>query len=100
MFGLLEMIKTGTSHFTDMYYFVEETARAVERSGIRGILGVPILEAGNPYNSDANDALKIAETILRSCRKGLVDYCVAPHSIYLCTEETFTSRGRWPTNIM
>ncbi|HEY3421641.1 MAG TPA: amidohydrolase [Methanocellaceae archaeon] len=107
MFGLLEMIKTGTSHFTDMYYFVEETAHAVERSGIRGTLGVPILEAGNPYNSDANDALRIAETILRSGPKGLVDYCVAPHSIYLCSEETLhKSRAladkyhvKWTTHI-
>ncbi len=107
MFGLLEMIKTGTSHFTDMYYFVEDTARAVERAGIRGTLGVPILEAGNPYNSDASDALRIAETILKSGPKGLVDYCVAPHSIYLCTEETLhKSRAladkyhvKWTTHI-
>jgi 5-methylthioadenosine/S-adenosylhomocysteine deaminase len=107
MFGLLEMIKTGTSHFMDMYYFVEETARAVERSGIRGTLGVPILEAGNPYNSDANDALRIAETILKSGPKGSVDYCVAPHSIYLCSEETLhRSRAlarkfnvKWTTHI-
>ena len=38
MLGLLEMIKTGTSHFNDMYYFVEDTARAVERSGIEAEL--------------------------------------------------------------
>ncbi len=107
MFGLLEMIKTGTSHFTDMYYFVEDTARAVERSGIRGTLGVPILEAGNAYNSDANHALRVAETILKSGPKGLVDYCVAPHSIYLCTEETLNKSKalakkyhvKWTTHI-
>ena len=88
MFGLLEMIKTGTSHFNDMYYFIEDTARAVERSGIRGTLGVPILEAGNPYNSDAEDALRKAERLMRAGPSRLVDYCVAPHSIYLCTEDT------------
>jgi 5-methylthioadenosine/S-adenosylhomocysteine deaminase len=88
MLGLLEMIKTGTSHFNDMYYFVEDTARAVERSGIRGTLGVPILEAGNAYNTNAEDALRKAERHLREGSTALVDYCMAPHSIYLCTEDT------------
>lgn len=88
MLGLAEMIRTGTSHFIDMYYFVESVARAVEESGIRGTLGTPITEFGTPYYRDATDALRLAERQLGSARPGRVDFCVAPHSIYLCTEET------------
>jgi 5-methylthioadenosine/S-adenosylhomocysteine deaminase len=88
MLGLLEMIRTGTSNFLDMYYFVEETARAVTRAGLRATLGTPITGFRTVYYKDANDALRIAERHLRSTTPGPVRYCVAPHSIYLNDEET------------
>jgi 5-methylthioadenosine/S-adenosylhomocysteine deaminase len=34
-----EMIRTGTTCFTDMYLFEEDTARAVDVSGLRAVLG-------------------------------------------------------------
>ncbi|BAI62226.1 amidohydrolase family protein [Methanocella paludicola SANAE] len=88
MLGLVEMIRTGTSNFLDMYYFVEETAKAVEKSGLRATLGTPITSFGTPYYKDAQDALRIAERQLKSMKPGRVGYCVAPHSIYLNDEET------------
>ena len=35
----LEMIQSGTTTFTDMYYFEEEIARAARAAGLRGVLG-------------------------------------------------------------
>jgi 5-methylthioadenosine/S-adenosylhomocysteine deaminase len=87
MLGLAEMIKSGTSNFLDMYYFVEETAKAVEKAGLRATLGTPITSFGTPYYKDAQDALRIAERQLRSTSPGLIHYCVAPHSIYLNDED-------------
>lgn len=88
MLGLIEMIRTGTSNFLDMYYFVEETAKAAEKAGLRATLGTPITSFGTPYYNDAKDALRISERQLKSMRPGRVGYCVAPHSIYLNDEET------------
>lgn len=88
MLGLLEMIKTGTTNFLDMYYFVEETAKAVDKAGLRATLGTPITGFGTPYYRDAEDALHIAEHQLKSMSPGMVRYCVAPHSIYLNDEAT------------
>ncbi len=87
MLGCVELIRTGSSSFTDMYYFVESVARAVEKSGIRGMLGTPITGFGTPYYKDAYDALRLAEGQLKSGKSSRVDYCVAPHSIYLCSED-------------
>ncbi|OPY28504.1 MAG: N-ethylammeline chlorohydrolase [Methanocella sp. PtaU1.Bin125] len=87
MLGCVELIRTGCSSFTDMYYFVESAARAVETAGIRGLLGTPITGFGTPYYRDAEDALRIAESQLKGSRPPRVDYCVAPHSIYLCSED-------------
>ena len=61
MLGCVELIRTGSSSFTDMYYFVESVAQAVEKSGIRGMLGTPITSFGTPYYKDADDALRLAE---------------------------------------
>ena len=36
--ALLEMIKSGTTTFADMYFFMEETAQAVQESGLRAVL--------------------------------------------------------------
>ncbi|HTX43797.1 MAG TPA: amidohydrolase [Methanocella sp.] len=88
MLGLLEMIRTGTSSFLDMYYFVEETAKAVEKAGLRATLGTPITGFRTPYYMDAGEALRIAERQLKAGRPGGIGYCVAPHSIYLNDEET------------
>jgi 5-methylthioadenosine/S-adenosylhomocysteine deaminase len=88
MLGLLEMIKTGTSNFMDMYYFVEETARAVAKAGLRATLGTPITGFRTPYYNDAGEALRLAERQLKTATPGTIHYCVAPHSIYLNDEET------------
>jgi 5-methylthioadenosine/S-adenosylhomocysteine deaminase len=87
MLGLLEMIKTGTSNFLDMYYFAEDTARAVKKAGLRATIGTPITDFGTPYYKDADDALRNSERHLKNAPGGLISYCVAPHSIYLCSEE-------------
>jgi 5-methylthioadenosine/S-adenosylhomocysteine deaminase len=87
MLGCVELIRTGTSAFTDMYYFVESVAKAVGESGIRGTLGTPITGFGTPYYRDADDALRLAERQLSGPQPPGVDFCVAPHSIYLCAED-------------
>ncbi len=47
-FALLEMIKTGTTLFADMYFYPQETIRAVQDMGIRGavsFLGMDFFDA-------------------------------------------------------
>ena len=87
MMGLLEMIRTGTSCFNDMYYFTEEVAKATERSGIRGVLGVPIIDLKTPHFDGADGALKEFERLMGLKFSETVQFCAAPHSIYLCPEE-------------
>lgn len=42
--AMAEMIKTGTTTFNDMYFFMEETAKAVEESGLRSVLGYGMID--------------------------------------------------------
>ena len=40
----LEMIRSGTTTYVDMYYFEEEIARATKAAGLRGVLGQTIIQ--------------------------------------------------------
>src|SRR3954452_7157207 len=49
----LEMLLSGTTTFTDMYYFEDVVAEAAKEAGIRGVLGetiigFPVADAKNP----------------------------------------------------
>lgn len=43
----LEMIKSGTTTFLDMYTYPEGTAKAVEESGMRGVLSYTMFDRGS-----------------------------------------------------
>ena len=47
LLGCLEMIKSGTTCFADMYFHEDMVAKATEKSGLRGVLAEGIIEAGN-----------------------------------------------------
>lgn len=53
-FGLVEMAKSGTTCFADMYYFEAEVARAADEAGLRAVVGETIVDfpapdAAEPY---------------------------------------------------
>jgi 5-methylthioadenosine/S-adenosylhomocysteine deaminase len=79
----LEMIQSGTTLFTDMYYFEEEIARATKEAGLRGVLGqsvigFPVADAKTPA-----DALARAERFFKEfAGDELIIPAVAPHSMY------------------
>jgi len=47
LLGCLEMIKSGTTCFADMYFHEDMVAKATEKSGLRGVLAEGIIEAGH-----------------------------------------------------
>jgi 5-methylthioadenosine/S-adenosylhomocysteine deaminase len=90
----LEMIRSGTTTFVDMYYFEDQVAEAAKEAGIRGVLGSTVIEVpgGAPDAKTVPDALANAERFLkRWAGDPLVVPAVAPHSAYLCSPETLKS---------
>jgi 5-methylthioadenosine/S-adenosylhomocysteine deaminase len=85
----LEMLLSGTTTFTDMYYFEDVVAEAAKEAGMRGVLGetiigFPVADAKTP-----SDALKFAERFLiRFHSDPLVVPAVAPHAPYTNSDET------------
>jgi 5-methylthioadenosine/S-adenosylhomocysteine deaminase len=79
----LEMIQSGTTTFTDMYYFEEEVARAAKEAGLRGVLGQTIIQFPVPDAKTPAEGLARTEAFIKEfAGDGLVVPAVAPHSTY------------------
>ena len=48
----VEMIRTGTVRFWDMYWHAGATARAVEDAGLRATIGAPLIDVGDAAGPD------------------------------------------------
>jgi 5-methylthioadenosine/S-adenosylhomocysteine deaminase len=87
--AVLEMLLSGTTTYTDMYYFEDVVAEATKETGMRGVLGetiigFPVADAKTPA-----DALKFTENYLRKFRGDpLIVAAVAPHALYTNSDET------------
>src|SRR5947207_537094 len=44
LLAMAEMIRSGTTCFNDMYFFLPATAQAAEKAGIRANIGITVLE--------------------------------------------------------
>ncbi len=87
--AVLEMIRSGTTTYVDMYYFEEEIARATKEAGLRGVLGQSIIEFPVPDAKTPADSLKRAESFIKQYSKDdLIIPAVAPHSVYTLDAES------------
>src|SRR6185503_7013933 len=94
----LEMIRSGTTTFVDMYYFEDQVAEAAREAGLRTVAGETIIEFPAPDNKTVADALAYADRFLkRWAGDPLVVPAVAPHSTYLVDRTACGRRARWPS---
>ena len=83
------MLLSGTTTFTDMYYFEDVVAEAAKEAGIRGVLGETIIKFPVADAKTPEDGLKYAEKFLiRFKGDPLVTPAVAPHAPYTNSDET------------
>ena len=85
----LEMMLSGTTTFTDMYYFEDRVAEAAKEAGLRGVVGDTVIAFPSPDAKTPDDALAWTEQFLRRYRDDpLIVPAVAVHSPYLASAET------------
>ena len=82
--GIKEMLASGTTCFHDMYFFQEETARAAEELGMRGVLCEGITD------SVLEKKLEKTKSLLTRVKEGngRLKVALSPHAVYTCSEET------------
>ena len=89
--ALAEMIKSGITTFNDMYFFPDATAEAVKELGVRGNIGLVVLDFPTNYAADPEDYLLKGFDFRDKWRnEELITTCIAPHAPYSVSDEAFT----------
>ncbi len=68
LLATIEMIKSGTTCFADFYYYEDETAKAAQEIGMRGILGCAILDVPTFYYKTTDSAFKKTELLIKNLK--------------------------------
>ena len=80
MLAMVEMIKSGTTCFTDFYYYEDKVAKAASEVGIRGMLGLAVLDVPTFQFKNSSEALEIGKSALEKFKNhDLVKVSLAPH---------------------
>ena len=85
LLGCLELIKSGTTCFNDMYFFLDDIARSVEESGLRATLSYAMIDLGDREKAEV--LLKEGENYIKKYKEGRVRAFFGPHAPYTCSEE-------------
>lgn len=88
LLSALEMIKSGTTTCNDMYFFMDEVARAVDESGMRGLLchGMIDLFDEEKRKAEYKETLRIIEKC-HNTADGRIHVALGPHTPYTCSPE-------------
>ncbi|SNZ14789.1 5-methylthioadenosine/S-adenosylhomocysteine deaminase [Natronoarchaeum philippinense] len=97
--GIVEMIKSGTTAFSDMYFNVSEIADAVEEAGVRAVLGHTAITVGKDEEGAREDMQSSLDVALEldGAADGRVSTTFQPHSLTTVGEEylrEFVPRAR------
>jgi 5-methylthioadenosine/S-adenosylhomocysteine deaminase len=83
-----EMIKSGTTTFSDMYIFEEETAHAAKQAGMRCLLGEVLFDFPSPNFKTPADGLAYTEKLIQKWADDpLINIMVEPHALYTCSPD-------------
>ena len=88
LLGAVELIKSGTTTFSDMYFYMEDVARAVDEAGIRAVLSYGMIDFGDAERREAE--IKENLTLFENCNgvaDGRIKVFFGPHSPYTASEE-------------
>jgi len=88
----LEMIRSGTTTFVDMYYFEDDVAEVVDEVGLRAILGETLIRFPVPGSPTPADSLAYSRALMeRWGDHSRITPAIAPHAAYSLEPETLTA---------
>lgn len=88
LLGAVELIKSGTTTFSDMYFYMEDVAKAVDESGLRAVLSYGMIDFGDEEKRKAE--IEENMNLFKNCNDtadGRIKVFFGPHSPYTASEE-------------
>lgn len=94
--AILEMIKSGTVFFSDMYFFPEATIRAIDEMGIRAAISIVEMDMFDPERTKEKQQLTLDYLNQPNpCPDRLIK-AISCHAVYTVSEELF----RWTAELV
>ncbi len=88
LLSMVEMIKSGTTSFCDMYLFADDVARAADRSGMRSWIGEVLYDFPSPnYGEPAAGLVYVEDLAQRYRNHPLIHITMDPHAVYTCSPD-------------
>ncbi len=87
LLAMVEMIKGGTTVYSDMYFFMDSTVKAASEAGMRAVLSRGL--QGESGGEDLDYRLKENLELYRQYHNssdGRIKVMLGPHSVYTCSE--------------
>jgi len=82
-----EMIRSGTTTFTDMYYFESVVAAEAKKAGLRGVVGETMIDFPVADNKTWDDAVAYVRKFVKEWQGDrLITPALAPHAPYTVSE--------------
>lgn len=86
--GCLEMARSGTTTFLDIYYDEDRIAKSVEQIGLRGYLGWTVLD--ERFTTQKGKPINNCENFIKAHKnRPLIKPIVSIQGVYVCSEETW-----------
>ena len=88
LLGAVELIRSGTTTFSDMYFYMEDVAKAVEKSGLRAALSYGMIDFGDEEKRKSEIETNLQ--LFKNCNNsadGRIKVFFGPHSPYTASEE-------------
>jgi 5-methylthioadenosine/S-adenosylhomocysteine deaminase len=85
-----EMLLSGITSCADQYFFPDAAARAYRRSGMRALIGLPVLDFPTPYAVDADAYLREGLAARDAWKnEARLSFALAPHAPYTVSDPSW-----------
>lgn len=85
--AIAEMLRSGTTCFSDMYFYPEVAAKCAEDIGIRAQFTSPIFDFPSNWGSGPDDYLNKGKALIEEYKhSNLINICFGPHAPYTVSD--------------
>lgn len=89
--AIAEMLLSGTTCFSDMYFFPDQVAASIRKAGMRAQIAFPVLEFPSAWARNADEYIHKGLSLYDDCKNDvLVDIAFGPHATYTVSDESLS----------
>jgi 5-methylthioadenosine/S-adenosylhomocysteine deaminase len=86
--AMAEMLRTGTTTFSDMYFFPEHVAQLAHDTGMRAQICFPLLDFPTPWGSGPDEYLRKGRAFIEQWKgNAFISPAIGPHAPYTVSDE-------------